>query len=225
MSKGKFIVLEGIDGSGKSSQYKRICSKLTSDEINYKNIVFPRYDKDSSALIRMYLGGQFGSHPDDVNAYTASTFYAVDRYASYKDDWGEYYENGGIIFSDRYTTSNAVHQGSKLNRDQLPEFFTWLTDLEHNKMGLPKPDLVIYLDVSLEISKSRMRKRESETSTSADIHELDEKYLEKCLNTADFACDYFGWKRISYLDSNGSERNIEEKNEEIFNIIKDYLNA
>ena len=147
LSKGRLIVLEGIDGSGKSSQYRRICARMEKDGIDYNHIVFPRYDKESSALIRMYLGGQFGTHPDDVNAYTASTFYAVDRFASYRDDWGKIYDRGGLIISDRYTTSNAVHQGSKLSDEELPAFFQWLSDLEYEKMGLPKPDLVIYLDV------------------------------------------------------------------------------
>ena len=129
LSKGRLIVLEGIDGSGKSSQYRRICARMEKDGIDYNHIVFPRYDKDSSALIRMYLSGQFGTHPDDVNAYTASTFYAVDRFASFREDWGKIYNNGGLIISDRYTTSNAVHQGSKLSDEELPAFFRWLSDL------------------------------------------------------------------------------------------------
>ena len=111
MGKGKLIVLEGIDGSGKSAQYRRLCSRMEKDKIAYNHIVFPRYSKDSSALIRAYLAGNFGSKPADVNAYAASTFYAVDRYASYKEDWGKIYEQGGLFLSDRYTTSNAVHQG------------------------------------------------------------------------------------------------------------------
>ena len=111
MAKGKLIVFEGIDGSGKSCQYRHICQRLENDRIDYNHIVFPRYDKESSALIRMYLGGSFGSHPEDVNAYTASTFYAVDRFASYREAWGDIYNAGGLIISDRYTTSNAVHQG------------------------------------------------------------------------------------------------------------------
>ncbi len=114
MAKGKLIVLEGIDGSGKSAHYRRICEKFKRDGVAYDHIVFPRYDKDSSALIRMYLSGQFGSHPNDVNAYTASTFFAVDRFASYKQDWGEKYDAGALILSDRYTTSNAIHQGLSL---------------------------------------------------------------------------------------------------------------
>ena len=122
---------------------------MEKDGIAYTHIVFPRYDKESSALIRLYLGGQFGSKPGDVNAYAASTFYAVDRFASYRDDWGKIYEEGGLILSDRYTTSNAVHQGSKLPDEELPAFFDWLQDLEYNKMGLLRPDLVIYLDVDM----------------------------------------------------------------------------
>ena len=218
MSKGKLIVLEGIDGSGKSAQYRRLCERLENDKIAYNHIVFPRYDRDSSALIRLYLGGAFGTKPGDVNAYTASTFYAVDRFASYRDDWGKVYENGGLILSDRYTTSNAVHQGCKLPDAELPAFFSWLADLEYGKMGLPEPDLVIYLDVDLETSRRRMRQREELTHTHADIHELDNDYLAHCLHTADMACEYYGWTRIPFL-KNGAERELEEKNDEIYHII------
>ena len=169
MGRGKLIVLEGIDGSGKSAHYRRICEKLRRDGIAYDHIVFPRYDKESSALIRMYLSGEFGSHPGDVNAYTASTFFAVDRFASYKQDWGEKYREGSFILSDRYTTSNAIHQGSKLSDHEQNDFFAWLSDLEYNKMGLPMPDLVVYLDVTIELSLARMRRRQLKTHTSADI--------------------------------------------------------
>ena len=154
---GKLIVLEGIDGSGKSSQYRRVCQRLEEDGISFTHIVFPRYDRESSALLRLYLNGAFGSAPEDVNAYTASTFFAVDRFASFRDDWGKAYAAGELILSDRYTTSNMVHQGSKLSDEELPEFFSWLSDLEFNRMGLPKPDLVIYLDTTIEISLRRMR--------------------------------------------------------------------
>ena len=222
MSKGKLIVLEGIDGSGKSSQYRRLCARMENDGIDYNHIVFPRYDKDSSALIRMYLKGEFGKKPSDVSAYAASTFYAVDRFASYRSDWGKIYENGGLIISDRYTTSNAVHQGSKLENEQLPEFFDWLADLEYVKMGLPRPDLVIYLDVDIETSLKRMEKRQQSTSTSADIHEKDVAYLSRCLEVAGVACEYFGWTRVPYL-KNGAERDVDEKNAQIYEIVKSYL--
>ena len=209
MDKGKLIVLEGIDGSGKSAQYRRLCARMEKDKIAYNHIVFPRYSKDSSALIRAYLAGNFGSKPADVNAYAASTFYAVDRYASYKEDWGKIYEQGGLFLSDRYTTSNAVHQGSKLSDDELPDFFAWLSDLEYVKMGLPKPDLVIYLDVDIPTSLSRMQRRQERTNTKADIHEKDVDYLSRCLRTASKACDYYGWTRVDFM-KNGAERAVEE---------------
>lgn len=222
MKKGKLIVLEGIDGSGKSSQYRRLCARMEQDKIAYNHIVFPRYDKDSSALIRMYLGGQFGSHPSDVNAYAASTFYAVDRFASYRDDWGKVYEQGGLIISDRYTTSNAVHQGCKLSDEELPDFFSWLADLEYVKMGLPEPDLVIYLDVDIETSLRRMKHRQEGTNTKADIHEQDVEYLERCLRTADKAAEHYGWKRIPFM-KDGLEREADEKNDEIYSVILETL--
>lgn len=222
MHKGKLIVLEGIDGSGKSAQYRRLNERMEKDKIAYTHIVFPRYEKDSSALIRMYLGGQFGARPGDVNAYAASTFYAVDRYASYCEDWGKVYENGGLILSDRYTTSNAVHQGSKLPDEEKPAFFDWLADLEYNKMGLPEPDLVLYLDVDLETSQRRMRRRELKNHTKADIHELDSDYLARCLRTADMACRHYGWTRIPF-QKNGVEREADEKNAEIYRIIREML--
>ena len=218
MGKGKLIVLEGIDGSGKSAQYRLLCERMERDKIAYNHIVFPRYEKQSSALIRLYLGGAFGKKPGDVNAYTASAFYAVDRFASYRDDWGGIYENGGLILSDRYTTSNAVHQGSKLPDEELPAFFDWLVDFEYGKMGLPEPDLVIYLDVDLEISRRRMRQREAETHTRADIHELDSDYLARCLHTADMACRHYGWTRIPW-QKDGRERDMDEKNAEIYDIL------
>ena len=219
MEKGKLIVFEGIDGSGKSAHYKRVCQRLENEGIEYDHIVFPRYDNESSALIRMYLGGEFGDNPADVNAYTASTFYAVDRFASYRKDWGKIYNAGGFILSDRYTTSNAVHQGAKLPDEELGEFFKWLYDLEHVKMGLPVPDLVIYLDVDVETSLARMRHRQEKTNTSADIHEKDIQYLENCLRVADKAADYYGWTRITYK-TDGVERSIEDKHEEIYSTIK-----
>ena len=223
MPHGKLIVLEGIDGSGKSAQYRRLCARMENDGIAYNHIVFPRYDKESSALIRMYLSGQFGENPGDVNAYAASTFYAVDRYASYRTDWGELYEKGGIILSDRYTTSNAVHQGSKLPDDELPAFFDWLQDLEYEKLGLPKPDLVLYLDVDLETSLARMRRRQQKTHTSADIHEKDKDYLSRCLHTAEMAAEHYGWTRIPFL-KDGKERDVDEKNREIYSILLDAIN-
>ena len=162
-----------------------------------------------------------GSAIDD-DAYAASTFYAVDRFAAYRTDWGRLYEDGGLILSDRYTTSNAVHQGSKLSDEELPAFFAWLSDLEYDKMGLPRPDLVLYLEVDVETSLARMRRRQEKTHTHADIHEQDVAYLARCLRTADKAADFYGWTRIPFR-KDGKERELEEKNDEIYRIIRETI--
>ena len=222
MNKGKLIVLEGIDGSGKSAQYRRLCTRMENDGIDYHHIVFPRYDKDSSALIRLYLGGAFGAKPTDVNAYAASTFYAVDRFAAYKDDWGAYYEAGGLLLSDRYTTSNAIHQGSKLTGQERLDYFAWLRDFEYRLMGLPKPDLVLYMDIYLDLSLARIKRRQEKPNTSGDIHEQDVAFLERCLKTARFAADYYGWEKIP-CRIDGEERALEEKNAEIYRLILNRL--
>ncbi|HIQ87698.1 MAG TPA: dTMP kinase [Candidatus Scatomorpha gallistercoris] len=219
---GKLVVLEGIDGSGKSAQYRRLVSRFEREGIKYHSIVFPRYDQESSALIRMYLGGQFGEKPEDVNAFAASIFYAVDRYASYMTDWKEYYEQGGLVLSDRFTTSNAVHQGAKLGADEQPAFFDWLYDLEYVKLGLPRPDMVIYLDVDVETSMARMKHRQQKTGRDGDIHERDVEYLQHCLDTAHRAAAHYGWRTVDFK-KDGVERAVDEKHEEIFSIVKELL--
>lgn len=219
---GKLIVFEGTDGSGKSTQFRRLTERLEREQVQFQKLVFPQYDKESSALIRMYLGGAFGSHPKDVNAYAASTFYAVDRYASYRQVWQPWYEGGGLILSDRYTTSNAVHQASKEPEEQRKEFFRWLYDLEYNRMGLPEPDLVLYLDVPIEFTEQLMRHREQATGTHADIHEQDLDYLKTCRKTAAEAADFYGWTRIACV-RDGVLRSIEDIHEEIYQLVKHCL--
>ena len=216
---GKLIVFEGTDGSGKSTQFRRLTERLEREQVQFQKLVFPQYDKESSALIRMYLGGAFGSHPQDVNAYAASTFYAVDRYASYQQVWKPWYEAGGLILSDRYTTSNAVHQASKEPEERRAEFFRWLYDLEYNRMGLPQPDLVLYLDVPTEFTEQLMRRREQATGTHADIHEQDLEYLKTCRRTAAEAAAYYGWTKISCVRG-GVLRSIEDIHEEIYAHVK-----
>ncbi len=221
MKDGKLIVFEGIDGSGKSTQYSLLCEALRKKGMEFKNIVFPQYSEESSALIKMYLRGEFGDKPGEVNAYAASSFFAVDRYASFKKTWGEYYFNGGLIVTDRYTTSNAVHQASKLRKGQRGEFFSWLYDFEYNKLGMPAPDKVIYMDVSLEVSCQQLRKREEATGTNADIHEKDRAYLENCLDAARDACKYYGWDRLNCLDGNGKMRPLEDIHAEVLRKLAD----
>ena len=219
---GKLIVIEGTDGSGKSTQFKLLTSRLEAEDRTFQKLVFPQYAEPSSALIRMYLGGEFGSKPSDVNAYAASAFYAVDRYASYKKVWGQWYEDGGLIVSDRYTTSNAVHQASKEPLEKQPEFLQWLYDFEYNKLGLPAPDLVIYLDVPTDFTEAMMRRREADTNTTADIHEQDMSYLATCRRTGKAAAEYYGWTVIQCVQD-GHMRSIEDIHEEIYRHITSCL--
>ena len=212
---GKLIVLEGTDGSGKSTQFRLLTQHLEQDHRQFQKLVFPQYSEPSSALIRMYLGGEFGTNPADVNAYAASAFYAVDRYASYKKVWSSWYENGGLIVSDRYTTSNAVHQASKEPAESQEAFLKWLYEFEYDKLGLPQPDLVIYLDVPTAFTEAMMRRREQDTHTQADIHEQDLAYLATCRNTGRTAARYYGWTVIDCV-RDGKMRSIEDIHEEIY---------
>lgn len=219
---GKLIVIEGTDGSGKSTQFKLLSQRLEEEQVSFKHLVFPRYTEPSSALIRMYLGGEFGRKPADVNAYAASAFYAVDRFASYKQDWGKWYEDGGLILSDRYTTSNAVHQASKEPEEQQQVFLQWLYDFEYDKLGLPRPDLVIYLDVPTDYTEKLMRHREQDTNTQADIHEKDMQYLATCRKTGKTAAAYYNWTVIQCV-RDGAMRSIEDIHAEIYDAVKKCL--
>ena len=212
---GKLIVIEGTDGSGKSTQFRLLTQRLQKEGRPFRQLVFPQYSEPSSALIRMYLGGEFGANPSDVNAYAASTFYAVDRYASYKKSWGEWYEAGGLVVSDRYTTSNAVHQASKEPEEKQQAFLQWLYELEYDHMGLPRPDLVIYLDVPTDFTEMLLRSREQSTHTHADIHEADTAYLATCRRTGRAAAAFFGWTVVQCVQ-NGALRSMEEIHEEIY---------
>ena len=221
---GKLIVLEGTDGSGKSTQMELLKSRLERERTEFRRLRFPRYEEESSALIRMYLGGKFGQRPDDVNPYAASTFYAVDRYASYAAEWKKYYEQGGLLISDRYTTSNAVHQGGKLTDGEQTDFFRWLYDLEFEKMRLPKPDLVIFLDMPTALTEQLMRRREQDTSTHADIHEQDMAYLAACRRAAARAADFYGWRTV-HCAENGQLRTMEAIHEDIYALVKKCMEA
>ena len=212
---GKLIVIEGTDGSGKSTQFRLLTERIAAEGREFQKLVFPQYKEESSALIRMYLGGEFGTKPSDVNAYAASAFYAVDRYASYKKVWGEWYEKGGLVLSDRYTTSNAVHQASKEPAGKQGEFLRWLYEFEYDKMGLPRPDLTIYLDVPTDFTEKLMRSREAATNTHADIHEADTEYLATCRRTGKAAAAFYGWTVIDCV-RDGAMRCISDIHEEIY---------
>ena len=216
--KGKLIVIEGLDGSGKNTQAVLLGEKLRNAGQNVMNISFPDYDSPSSALVKMYLGGEFGKEPDSVNAYAASAFYAVDRYASFKTKWGEHYKSGGIIIADRYTTSNAVHQCAKLPDDKQEEYLKWLSEFEYKYIGIPEPDLVIYLRVAPEVSQELMNKRYHGDASQKDIHEQDIDYLRRSRLSADKCAKLLGWKTVECI-SDGQMRSIDDISAEILSLV------
>ena len=216
---GKLIVFEGTDGSGKATQSRLLAERLEREGIPFRSINFPRYGKPSAAMIEEYLSGNLGKKPEDVNAYAASMFYAMDRYASYKQDWGEFYKAGGLVIADRYTTSNAVHQASKLPEGERRAFLDWLFHLEYELMGLPAPDLVLYLDMPTEVSGRMMRAREADSGSRADIHEQDEAYLRRCRDNAREVARLCGWT-VLHCARDGEPRPADEIQAQVYDRVK-----
>ncbi len=216
--RGKLIAIEGTDCSGKSTQLELLCKRLENEKIDFKKIAFPRYDSDSSALVRMYLGGEFGENVSAVNPYAASSFFAVDRVASYLREWKTYLDNGGCVLLDRYTTSNAIYQASKLPASERENFCDWLFDFEYNLLKLPEPTSVLFLDMPPEAAQKLMSCR----SGSEDIHEKDKEYLKKCYESACALSERYGWMRISCA-SGEKIRSREDVHNEIFDKVKTIL--
>ncbi|HHT50484.1 MAG TPA: thymidylate kinase [Eubacteriaceae bacterium] len=202
-NRGSLIAIEGVDGSGKETQTKKLYDRLKEEGVNIKKISYPRYDKESSALVKMYLRGDFGDKPDDVSPYIASTFYALDRYASYKEDYEEFYKQGGIVLADRYTTSNMVHQGGKIiDPKERERFLDWLWDYEFNLYKLPIPDLVFFLDIPVSINQKLRAGRLNKFSgkSQQDIHEKDREHLEQSYENASYLINKYNWKRIICIE-------------------------
>lgn len=220
--RGKLIVFEGTDGSGKATQSRLLCEHLRREGVELKNIDFPRYGKPSAAMVEEYLNGNLGKKAGDVNAYAASLLYAMDRYASYKQDWGGFYEAGGLIIADRYTTSNAVHQASKLPDGERKAYLDWLFHLEYDLLELPRPDLVIYLDMPTEITGRMMRKREADTNTHADIHEQDDAYLRTCRENARAIVRECGWSHILCAKED-APRTPEDIHGQVYSLVRGLL--
>lgn len=219
---GKLIVIEGLDGSGKSTQLDLLLNRLKGLNIDCRSVSFPDYESDSSALVKMYLAGEFGKKPDDVNPFAASVFYTVDRYASYKQNWGEYYDLGGVVIAGRYTTSNAVHQTSKLNESEWETFLNWLYDFEYEKVKIPKPDKVIFLDMPVEVSQKLLSGRYKGDESKKDIHESDVSYLDNCRKAAVFTANFSGWTVIPCA-KDGEARTINEISDDILNEVLSVL--
>ena len=224
---GKLIILEGLDGSGKGTQADLLAETLAGQGRAFRKLSFPNYKSDSSALVRMYLAGQFGDKPDDVNAYAASTFYAVDRYAGFRSDWGDFYSAGGLLISDRYTTSNAIHQCAKLPRDQWDSYLDWLFDFEYRKMGIPAPDRVIYLAVDPDVSQQLMTQRYHGDESRKDIQEKDTEYLSRARAAAEYCTKALGWTRIECTehrpDGSKAMRTRQDIHARILETLKDIL--
>ena len=223
---GKLIIFEGLDGSGKGTQTALTAQKLAARGVDLRQITFPDYASESSALVKLYLAGAFGQKPDDVNAYAASSFYAVDRYASYKTGWGAFYRDGGLVLSDRYTTSNAVHQCSKLPPAQWDGFLNWLFDFEYQKIGIPAPDAVVYLAVDPQVSQRLLAARYHGDESKKDIQEKDLDYLARSRAAAEYCAKALGWKRID-CTADGPQgktmRTVEQINDEILAYLRDIL--
>lgn len=219
---GKLIVIEGLDGSGKATQSKLLADKMNGQGTDVRLVSFPAYDSASSALVKMYLAGDFGRNPEDVNAYAASTFYTVDRFASWQTGWKDFYNAGGVVIADRYTTSNYIHQGTKLPAQEMQAYVDWLEDLEYAKVGIPKPDVVIYLDVEPDVSQRLLSKRYSQDEGCKDIHEKNVTYLEKCRKAAMWCVQNLEWKKIE-CSQNGVMLPIDEIEKQVAAIVEEIL--
>ena len=213
---GSLIVIEGLDGSGKATQAKLLAATLAAQGEKVREVSFPNYDSPSSALVKMYLAGEFGDKPTDVNAFAASAFYAVDRYASYKKDWADDYTEG-VIVADRYTTSNAIHQCSKLKRDEWDAYLNWLFCFEYQMLGIPAPSAVIYLRVDPTVSQQLMQER-YHGEDKRDIHEKDLIYLAHCQEAADYCAKKLGWEIVECCRG-GEMRSVENIQKEVQSIV------
>lgn len=225
--KGKLIIIEsGSDASGKATQTKKLYERLLEDGYNVRKVEYPNYDGESSALVKMYLRGEFGSKPSDVDPYIASTFYAADRYASFKTEWEEFYNNGGIVLADRYTTSNMVHQASKMAKEDRDKYLDWLFDYEFNLYKIPQPDCVVFLDVPIEFSKKLMENRKNKITgeDKKDIHESDLDYLEKSYNNSLYIADKYNWEKINCVEEENL-RSIDSIHEDIYKVVVDKIKS
>ena len=223
---GKLFVIDGTDGSGKQTQFTKLCERLTAEGIDYKTISFPNYDSETSSLVKMYLSGEFGQNANDVSAYIASTFYAADRYATFKKEgFFDYYNNGGIILADRYTTANMVHQAGKiLDPVERQKFLDWLWDFEFNLYGLPIPTKVFFLNMPTNYAIKLIKDRENKFThqSQKDIHEKDENHLLNSYNAACSLVNAYDWHEVKCV-KNDEIRTIDDIHEEIYQEIKRFI--
>ncbi|OPX85157.1 MAG: Thymidylate kinase [Pelotomaculum sp. PtaB.Bin104] len=220
--RGKLIAIEAGDGCGKKTQTEMLYQRLLSEGFNIKKISFPNYQSSSSSLINMYLSGDFGSEPGAVSPYIASTFYTIDRYASYKKEWENFYLQGGVVLADRYTTANMVHQAAKIfDEQEKRKYLDWLLDFEYKIFQLPVPDQVLFLDVPPEFSHRLLSSRVSR-SVEKDIHEQNYDYIVKTYHNAYTLADRYQWRKIECV-AGGKLKNIEDIHEQIYQAVKNVV--
>ena len=222
---GKLFVIDGTDGSGKQTQFNKLAEKLEKERVDFKKISFPNYDSPSSSLVKMYLGGEFGENAKSISPYIASTFYAADRYATYKKNLEEYYEKGGIILADRYTTANMVHQAGKISDEKEREkFLNWLWDFEFNLYGIPVPTECFFLNMPPEYAWKLMENRKNKITheSQKDIHERDKQHIIDSYHAACDLVEKYHWYEVKCIQ-NDKIRTIEDIHEEIWEEIKQHI--
>ena len=224
---GKLFVIDGTDASGKQTQLSKLKERLDKEGIEYKSVSFPNYDSESSSLVKIYLNGELAEDPKEISPYIASTFYAADRYITFKKEYEEYYKNGGIILADRYTTSNMVHQAGKIKDDKEREkFLNWLWDFEFNLYGLPVPTEVFFLNMPTEYAIKLMENRKNKITKEEkkDIHERSPEHLKDAYEEACKLSKKYNWKEIKCV-KDGKIRSIEDIHEEIYQELKNKIKS
>ena len=220
---GKLFVIEGTDASGKQTQLKKLKERFNQENIGYKLISFPNYESESSIFVKMYLSGEFGDNEKEVSPYVASTFFAIDRYVTFKRELEEYYNNGGIILADRYVTANMVHQAGKIpDKEEREKFLEWLWDFEFNLYKLPIPTKVFFLDMPPEYAFKLMKNRENKFThkRKKDIHERDKNHIIDSYNAACEVASKYNWTKVECVQ-NSNIRSRDEIHEDIY---KEILN-
>lgn len=222
---GILIAVDGVDASGKQTQTELLYKRLIKEGRKAKLVSFPAYDKPSSSLVKMYLNGDFGSRPEDVSAYAASSFFAADRFATYKTDWEKDYKDGTVIIADRYVSSNMIHQAGKItDMDQKDKFLAWLDNFEYGIYSLPRPDKTIFLDMPVKWGIRLMADRTNKITGGGkkDIHESNVEYLNESYRNAVYAAEKFGWERVVCASDSGV-RELYDIHEEIYARVKDII--
>lgn len=222
---GKLFVIEGTDSSGKQTQLEELKRRFEKEKIEYKSVSFPNYESNSSELVKIYLSGELAENPKEISPYIASTFYAADRYVTFKREYEKYYNNGGIILADRYTTSNMVHQAGKIeDAEERKKFLDWLWDFEFNLYGLPVPTQIIFLNMPTEYAIKLMKNRKNKFTNEEkkDIHERNLEHLKDAYNEALKVSKKYNWYEIKCIKDNRIST-IDDIHEEIFKEIKKFL--